>query len=143
MERIKESEYRELFEEPEQQDKADIDRERFQQLQELRQKHLPDTSDIEVDHTNWGKSISQAQSQDIINKPEHYHLGGIDAIEILETKFGPIMSKGFFLGNVIKYVLRYQQKGGIEDLEKAKFYLDALIRNERGQSYKPGGQADE
>lgn len=164
MERIKESEYRELFEEPKQPDiidkmkrlkqlelKKKHSREEFDELVTLRKelkdvKESPDKADIKVDHTNWGKSISQAQSQDIINTPEHYHLGGIDAISILESKFGTIMSKGFFLGNVIKYVLRYQHKGGIEDLEKARFYLDALIKNEKGQAYEQktkGDQGDE
>jgi hypothetical protein len=34
---------------------------------------------------------------------------------------------GFFDGNVVKYVARHQQKGGIEDLKKARHYLDKLI----------------
>ena len=35
---------------------------------------------------------------------------------------------GFCQGNVIKYVWRYQQKGGTEDLEKAKVYMGWLIQ---------------
>lgn len=34
---------------------------------------------------------------------------------------------GYFEGNVIKYVSRWQQKGGVEDLQKARHYLDKLI----------------
>lgn len=34
---------------------------------------------------------------------------------------------GYFEGNVIKYVCRYQKKNGIEDLKKAKHYLEMLI----------------
>lgn len=34
--------------------------------------------------------------------------------------------KGFLVGNVIKYVSRYDMKNGIEDLEKAKKYIDML-----------------
>lgn len=34
---------------------------------------------------------------------------------------------GFFEGSIIKYVTRWQQKGGITDLEKAQHYLDKLI----------------
>lgn len=33
---------------------------------------------------------------------------------------------GYLQGNVIKYVARYQEKGGLEDLEKASHYLDKL-----------------
>lgn len=34
---------------------------------------------------------------------------------------------GFFSGNVIKYVARHREKGGVEDLRKARHYLDKLI----------------
>lgn len=37
---------------------------------------------------------------------------------------------GFAVGNVIKYVCRYQDKNGIEDLKKARHYLDMLIELE-------------
>ena len=37
---------------------------------------------------------------------------------------------GFFEGNVIKYVTRWRDKGGIADLEKAKHYLEMLIEFE-------------
>lgn len=39
---------------------------------------------------------------------------------------------GYFEGNVIKYVTRYKDKGGVADLEKAKHYLEKLIEVERG-----------
>lgn len=34
---------------------------------------------------------------------------------------------GFFEGNVVKYVTRWRAKGGVEDLQKARHYLDKLI----------------
>lgn len=40
---------------------------------------------------------------------------------------------GYFEGNVVKYVSRWRQKGGVADLEKAKHYIDLLIALE-GQS---------
>jgi hypothetical protein len=39
---------------------------------------------------------------------------------------------GWYEGNVIKYVSRYQQKGGLSDLEKARHYLDMLIKECEG-----------
>jgi len=33
----------------------------------------------------------------------------------------------FLEGNIVKYVTRYKNKNGIEDLEKAKWYLEKLI----------------
>lgn len=34
---------------------------------------------------------------------------------------------GFLRGNVIKYIARYKDKGGLDDLQKARHYLDKLI----------------
>ena len=34
---------------------------------------------------------------------------------------------GFVEGNVIKYILRFKEKGGVQDLEKAKHYIELLI----------------
>jgi len=39
----------------------------------------------------------------------------------------------FCQGNVIKYICRYSRKNGIEDLEKAKQYVDFLIDQEKGK----------
>jgi hypothetical protein len=36
---------------------------------------------------------------------------------------------GWNVGNVIKYISRYQGKNGLEDLKKARWYLDDLIRD--------------
>ena len=41
---------------------------------------------------------------------------------------------GFCAGNVVKYVTRYKDKGGIADLEKAKHYIELLIQLETEQS---------
>ena len=39
----------------------------------------------------------------------------------------------FFQGNVVKYVCRYLNKNGIEDLQKAKKYIELLIENEENK----------
>lgn len=64
---------------------------------------------------------------DAINSPMHYASGGIEAIEALEACMSPEAFRGFLKGNVIKYVWRYENKNGLEDLKKAKWYLKALI----------------
>ena len=59
---------------------------------------------------------------DNVNSPDHYTQGDIEVIDyILDQKFN------YLEGNVIKYVSRYRSKGGIEDLRKAKWYLEKLI----------------
>jgi len=56
--------------------------------------------------------------------PEYYQTGGIQPIEYIEAKgFLP----GMCAGNVIKYVSRYKNKNGIEDLKKAVWNLNCLL----------------
>lgn len=63
---------------------------------------------------------------DKINHPSHYHHGGIDVIGFSELQFDKAELKGFYRINVLKYVTRYDRKNGVQDLEKAAFYLDKL-----------------
>lgn len=42
------------------------------------------------------------------------------------------LSLSFIVGNIVKYVCRYKQKGGLKDLKKARDYLDQLIEREYG-----------
>ena len=58
-------------------------------------------------------------------KPSYYGTG-IDVIEFCLRN-----NLTFMQGNVIKYVTRYKDKNGIEDLEKAKEYIDRLIEFEK------------
>ena len=61
--------------------------------------------------------------------PSHYADtdGGIECIEAIEASMTMEEFKGFLKGNVQKYVWRYAQKNGTEDLKKAKWYLERLI----------------
>jgi hypothetical protein len=56
--------------------------------------------------------------------PSHYSSGGIEAIDVIDA-----FSLDFNLGNVVKYVLRARLKGkGVEDLEKAEWYLKRALK---------------
>jgi len=74
-------------------------------------------------------------TNDNVNHPKHYnsHPSGVECIQIAQHM-------NFCLGNVLKYIWRSDHKGGIEDLKKARFYLDMEIRrlaeNERGLTEK-------
>ena len=62
-----------------------------------------------------------------INHPEHYGKGIYEAINVIEA-----WNLGFSLGNVLKYLSRAGKKDPereIEDLEKAKWYLERHIQN--------------
>ena len=56
---------------------------------------------------------------------DHYKKLAIQPFEFIERN-----RLGFAAGNVIKYLCRYRTKGGLEDLEKARHYLDLLIELE-------------
>lgn len=63
---------------------------------------------------------------DMVNHPPHYQSGsGIEVIDIIDDFVDDPAS--YYKGNIIKYVLRYEKKGGVEDLEKARWYLNKLI----------------
>lgn len=57
---------------------------------------------------------------------DHYKKQAIQPVEYIHAN-----GIGFFEGNVIKYVTRWRDKGGIADLEKAKHYIDLLIELEQ------------
>jgi hypothetical protein len=59
--------------------------------------------------------------------PSHYTFGAIECIEALEASMSSEAFKGFLKGNCIKYLWRFEQKKGSEDLKKAKWYLERLI----------------
>lgn len=62
-------------------------------------------------------------------KMDHYKQRNKEAIEIIKDSLTPDEFRGFLLGNVYKYLSRYQYKGRpSEDLHKAITYLSALQR---------------
>lgn len=60
---------------------------------------------------------------DNVNRPAHYTSGKIEVLDFIEDK-----GFGYLAGQVIKYVARYRLKNGLEDLQKAEFYLKRLIK---------------
>lgn len=64
--------------------------------------------------------------KDNIN-PSHYTFGGIETISYLEAKMTSDEFRGFLKGNVLKYVSREAEKNGLEDLKKARWYLERFI----------------
>lgn len=80
---------------------------------------------------------SAATVEDVINKPNHYHVGGFDIYEIMQAKLTPEEYQGFCKGNILKYTLREALKGGLQDLKKARFNSDRLIESREGKKYIP------
>lgn len=69
-----------------------------------------------------------SSKSDPVNSPSHYNSGGIEAIEAIEAALSSEGFRGYLKGNVMKYMWRYEKKAKpIEDLKKARWYLDRLI----------------
>lgn len=64
---------------------------------------------------------------DPVNRPSHYTNGDVECIEAIESSMSPEAFRGFLKANCIKYLWRYENKNGLEDLKKCKWYLDTLI----------------
>lgn len=74
-----------------------------------------------------------AKVVDVVNSPPHYKTGGIEAIEGIEASMGPEAFAGYLKGSVTKYLWRYEKKGKpLEDLKKARWFLDRLIQKVEG-----------
>lgn len=75
----------------------------------------------------WG--IVPVSDDDPVNHPSHYCKGGIECLDAIEASMGSDEYLGFLKGQIMKYVWRYDLKGKpIEDLKKARFYLDRMIK---------------
>lgn len=61
-------------------------------------------------------------------QPGYYHKGKVDTI-----KFCLENDLNFLQGNVVKYIVRYKEKNGLEDLNKAMEYLKRLIESENNK----------
>ena len=66
---------------------------------------------------------------DMVNHPQHYTQGGIECIDALKAAtVGKRGIEAVCVANVIKYLWRYEKKNGIEDVRKAKFYIERLLK---------------
>ena len=73
-------------------------------------------------------SIRKPKQVDPVEQPDHYNKGAIEAIEAIKASMHPQEYKGYLKGNCLKYLWRYEYKNGVEDLRKARVYLEWLIK---------------
>ena len=66
---------------------------------------------------------------DMVNHPQHYTQGGIECIDALKAAtVGKRGIEAVCVANVIKYLWRYEEKNSIEDVRKAKWYIERLLK---------------
>lgn len=67
------------------------------------------------------------KKKDAIN-PDYYKSGKVECIDAIETATQELVGiQAVCTGNAIKYLWRWKQKNGIEDLKKAKWYIDRIL----------------
>lgn len=66
---------------------------------------------------------------DMVNHPPHYISGnGLETIDVIEAFTADLEGiEAVCTANIIKYICRWKHKNGIQDLEKAQWYLKKLI----------------
>ena len=65
---------------------------------------------------------------DMVNHPSHYTQGGIECIDALEAATTGLTGiEAVCTANAIKYLWRWKQKNGVQDLEKARWYINRMI----------------
>ena len=68
---------------------------------------------------------------DMVNKPPHYTRGGIECIEALASATADLQGiEAVCTANAIKYLWRWKKKNGVEDLKKARWYINRMIGEE-------------
>ena len=75
------------------------------------------------------------KGSDNVNHPIHY-MGKVEVIDYIEDKLTPEQFEGYLVGNVMKYMSRYQKKNGLEDLKKGSWYLNKLINTLESRQMK-------
>ena len=68
------------------------------------------------------------QDVDVVNHPSHYTKGRIECIDAIDSAtVGKTGIEAVAVANVLKYLWRYEEKGGLESVRKAQWYLNKLI----------------
>jgi len=93
--------------------------------------------EMPVDHPTSEKEIDREwcseNKKDMVNHPEHYMKGGMETIEYLKAKSTPHGFQTYLRLNAMKYLSRAEEKENlVQDLEKALWYLNRLIKEMKG-----------
>ena len=74
--------------------------------------------------------VMPEEDEDMVNSPAHYNFAGVECIDAIRAATGQDGFCYYLQGNIMKYLWRYRYKNGIEDLQKAQWYLNQLIEEE-------------
>lgn len=80
----------------------------------------------------WNCNFVPKEDNDSVSHPNHYQSkSGLEVIDVVRTFTEDLTGvESFYTGNILKYMCRWKKKNGLEDLKKARQYLDWLIEIE-------------
>lgn len=86
-----------------------------------------------ADQPVMGEEATQISANlDPVNHPAHYTAGPVECIDALRSALGLLGFHDYCLGNTLKYVWRYKQTAKLDDLKKARVYLNWAINQVEG-----------
>ena len=101
----------------------------FEDMIQLVSDCFEDGVDIEEQYAKQVENEHE-QKNDKVNHPAHYTAGKVECIDALESATVNLTGiEAVCTANAIKYLWRWKQKNGVEDLQKAKWYIERLIKN--------------
>jgi len=68
-----------------------------------------------------------------VTKPAGYNQYSLETIDAIQGQCTPDEYRGYLKGNAFKYLARYRKKGGVQDLQKAAWYVNRLASYEEKQ----------
>lgn len=71
---------------------------------------------------------------DNVNHPAHYETGKFECIDVMVETQGEEAVKAYCLCAAFKYLYRHNRKNGLEDIKKARWYLDKYVELEEGEA---------
>lgn len=92
----------------------------------------PIFENVDKAHAQWmhlNSETGKMELVDNVNHPQHYQSkSGLETIDVIEAFTEDLVGgEATNTGNVLKYMCRWKSKNGLEDLKKARWYLNRLI----------------
>jgi hypothetical protein len=90
---------------------------------------IPTSDQLDLFHETTRKHVQALTANDVQVAGTHYKSKAVQPWDYIVAN-----NLGYLEGNIVKYVSRWKDKGGVDDLKKARHYLDKLIEVQNGKS---------
>lgn len=90
---------------------------------------IPTSDQLDLFHETTRKHVQELKANDVQVAGTHYKGKAIQPWDYIVGN-----DLGYLEGNIVKYVSRWKDKGGVDDLRKARHYLDKLIEVNDGRN---------